>query len=260
MDKPEKKHERVEHTEQQRISEQRRRQEADEGVNRLWKQVHEQGLLTEAKPDKNAHQQSKISELATRKGQFTDTQKQEFHKVVDKEMYGGDKTKRTADETPQQKADQLDKKKIGQIVHEASRENRRAKEYSKGRAEGVDFQTEAALKHPDGGRPRPDYVDHQKDMIVDDKPIDAHGKGVKKLLSKYENQRERHNQAYENQTGRKIKEYRYDLYSRNSEHPVPKDVTIKYDKNSKEREATAGYNEKDIPAIFRKHTEDKKEA
>lgn len=85
------------------------------------------------------------------------------------------------------------------------------------RVQGVDFDTEAVIHHPDGKPVRLDYVDYRKDIIIDRKPL-AHNETEEQLKTKYEQQRKRHIEAYEHATGRKVLEYRYSLY------PSPKEI------------------------------------
>jgi hypothetical protein len=91
-------------------------------------------------------------------------------------------------------------------------------EEKSGRQKGKDFDIEAVLNHPDGGTVRLDYADYQKDIIVDIKPQGA-DETEDLLMSKYEKQRDRHIEAYEHATGRKVSEYRYLIY------PSPKDIS-----------------------------------
>lgn len=206
MDKSEKKLEHVEHQECTKISEQRKQQESDDGANRLWKQVHERGLLANAHPEKAERHHSRVRELAEKKGRFSEAEKRDLAKAVDKEVYGNDDAKRQTDERTQQEAQQMDKKRIGQIWHEAARENRRATEHAKGKKEGREYQTEAVLDHPEGKKPRPDAVEYQERRITDDKPIGSDYKAAKHLLSKYRSQRNDHLKGFEHTTGQKAQE------------------------------------------------------
>ena len=81
-----------------------------------------------------------------------------------------------------------------------------------GRVRGVDFELEAMMQNPDGKPVRLDYVDYQKDIIIDRKPI-ATNETEEQLKKKYETQMNRHIEAYEHTTGRKVLEYRYSLTS-----------------------------------------------
>jgi hypothetical protein len=92
------------------------------------------------------------------------------------------------------------------------------KELKAGRVRGKDFDVELSLKHPKEGEVRLDHVDHQKGIITDRKPI-AHDETEKQLMKRYEHQRNRHIEAYEHATGKKVHEYRYSIYS------SPKDIS-----------------------------------
>ena len=91
------------------------------------------------------------------------------------------------------------------------------KENKEGRKKGVEYDTEAVLRHPDGRKVRLDYVDYENDKITDRKSL-SKDENEKKLVDKYEKQRKRHIEAYEHTTGREAREYQYSTYK------SPKDV------------------------------------
>jgi hypothetical protein len=92
-----------------------------------------------------------------------------------------------------------------------------AKEKKLGRQQGEDFGIEAVHQHPDGKPVRLDKVDYDKDTITDRKPL-GKNETEDQLIKKYEKQRQRHIEAYEHDTGRKVKEYDYSPY------PSSKDI------------------------------------
>jgi hypothetical protein len=85
-----------------------------------------------------------------------------------------------------------------------------------GHVKGEYYGIEAVYHHSDGKPVRLDYVDYHKDIIIDRKPK-SENETEEQLKKKYEKQRQRHIEAYEHSTGRKVLEYRYSLY------PSPKD-------------------------------------
>jgi len=105
----------------------------------------------------------------------------------------------------------------GKEEHKKWKEEIIERETKAGRIEKVDYDLEPTLTHPDGGRVYPDYVDYKKDIIIDRKPI-GEGESKESLEEKYAEQRQRHIDAYEHSTGRKVLHYDYDLY------PSPKDI------------------------------------
>lgn len=86
-----------------------------------------------------------------------------------------------------------------------------AKEKKMGRKQGKDFGIEAVHQHPDGKPVRLDKVDYNKDTIFDVKPLGIN-ETEEQLIKKYEKQRQRHIEAYEQDTGRKVREYIYVTY------------------------------------------------
>jgi len=90
-------------------------------------------------------------------------------------------------------------------------------EQKAGRVRGKDYGTEVVVRHPDGKPVRLDHVDYRTDIITDRKPI-ALEETEEELKKEHEKQRQRHIEAYEHSTGRKVLKYRYSLY------PSPKDI------------------------------------
>jgi len=105
----------------------------------------------------------------------------------------------------------------GKEEHKKWKEEIIERETRAGRIRGVDYDLEPALTHPDGGMVYPDYVDYKKDIIIDRKPI-GEGESKESVAEKYSEQRQRHIDAYEHSTGRKVLYYEYSFY------PSPKDI------------------------------------
>ncbi len=142
------------------------------------------------------------------------------------------------------KVRQREGSEMGKKEHELDAQTLRLRESAKGRVEGKDFDVEIRLKHPDGKKTeRLDYVNYQKDIVADHKPIGVNDTPEKVMnKSDYRKQRERQIEAYEHTTGRKVKEYHYSLYPSMKDYhehqdveisPV-KEIIIKRDENGKE--------------------------
>jgi hypothetical protein len=85
-------------------------------------------------------------------------------------------------------------------------------EASRGRIRGVHYEIEyGKLKHPDDGRAvRYDYVDFDKHLIIDYKPI-SESETIEQVAKKYKEQRRRHIEAYAHHFG-VVPDYEYVTY------------------------------------------------
>jgi hypothetical protein len=98
----------------------------------------------------------------------------------------------------------------GQEDHKRWMKERCDQETAKGRIKGKDFDVDVRMKHPDGKQVQLDYVDYEKNIIIDRKPQKS-SDGPEKLAKKYADQRKRHIEAYKANRKINVAEYDYNI-------------------------------------------------
>lgn len=161
----------------------------------------------------------RFEELARKKNLSTPEQ-QEIQKKLKTNLEGSDIHWREADRRTKEGMREFKEnpKARRDFCHQAGVEEHKrwekedlAKEKKLGHQQGKDFGIEAVHQHPDGKPVRLDKVDYNKDTITDRKSL-GENETEEQLKKKYEKQRQRHIEAYEHDTGRKVEEYFYSPY------------------------------------------------
>jgi hypothetical protein len=159
-------------------------------------------------------------EELSRKKNLSDTEQQEWQKKLQTHLEHTDPHWREADRADKEGMQEFNENPAARIdfchlagveEHKRWEKEELVKEKKMGRKEGKDFGVEAVHQHPDGKPVRLDKVDYNKDTIFDVKPLGIN-ETEDQLIKKYEKQRQRHIEAYEQDTGRKVREYIYVTY------------------------------------------------